>query len=198
MGIKATTAVTAMLAALLFADIANADTRTTRRGRLTLRSGSVEEMSHDLNTEASTPDSVVISGYDKPLRSTYETFFVTNGYSAPLTSVSLSFTYRSLDGTMLHSRTATIKCLIPPHETRQLFMSAWDRQFTYYSINTRIRSRSEGAVPYITEIKPLGIEFISGNIHPDSITHEVAPLTPIDTMRRDHNDHSAPGLQTEP
>ena len=95
-----------------------------------------------------------ISAYDKPLRSLRETFFVTNTLADTIVSVSVGLTYTALaDTAMLHRREATVGCVIPPGETRQLYLTAWDRQFTYYYKDTRIRPRSSRAVAYDVAIR---------------------------------------------
>lgn len=107
------------------------------------------------------PDSLTITSYDKPLRSMRETFFVTNNHrSMTMLSITLQFTYRRHDnGAMLHSRTATIAANIPPGETRQLYVTSWDRQYSYYHHATRIRPRSPKAVAYDTDISAISAAF---------------------------------------
>lgn len=175
-----------ILIAGLWLDIATAYTHTTRRGKLILRSDYKTEMPIDLSYyDSLSVDSLNISGYDKPLRSLRETFFVHNNYSQILTSVSISFTYRSDDGYMLHSRAINIKCHIPPSETRQLFMTAWDRQYAYYFVNTRIKPRSKGAIPYIVEIVPFYATFIADGFRSPIL------LYPDNNTRHDSENHGA-------
>lgn len=131
----------------------------------TLRPGKLEPISHvpdfvaaDMAVDSTAADSIRITSYDKPLRSLRETFFVTN-QSATDTVVRLvlSLTYLSVsDSVMLHSRDASIACEIPPLQTRQLYLIAWDRQYTYYSEHTRIKPTGTRAVPYTTRIKVNG------------------------------------------
>lgn len=79
-------------------------------------------------------DIVVISGYDKPLTSHYETFFATNKGNTTITAINITFNYFDSQKRQLHSATRNIACLIPAGETRQLSISSWDRQkaFFYY------------------------------------------------------------------
>ncbi len=181
------TIITISLVAGLCFNIATADTRTTRGGKLTLRSDKKQNLPDGIhNYDSMTIDSLSISGYDKPLRSLRETFFVHNNYSQILSSISVSFTYRSDDGLMLHSRTINIKCHIPPSETRQLFMTSWDRQYAYYFVDTRIKPRSKGAIPYIVEIEPFYATFLSEEYINPTLQY------PYNETRHDLEDHGAP------
>ncbi len=128
----------------------------------TLRPGHLEPMlrAPESITVATIADStaigsIAVSAYDKPLRSLRETFFVTNGNeSDTVASLRLTFTYHTVaDSLMLHRRTVTVPCEIPPGQTRQLYTTAWDRQYTYYSAGTRIQPSSNKAIPYLTTIE---------------------------------------------
>lgn len=131
---------------------------TTRPGKLVPTPDRPDVVTAVVAADTVALDSLAVSAYDKPLRSLRETFFVTNNMEADtLTSIRLTLTYTSVtDSLMLHSRTVTVQCEIPPAQTRQLYMIAWDRQFTYYSENTRIKPQSSKAVPYSTQIELLG------------------------------------------
>ncbi|MCM1503806.1 MAG: hypothetical protein NC127_01220 [Muribaculum sp.] len=151
--------VTILLAVMLLMNMGatNPPTRTTRRDKLELRIDSISGRDDILDLTNAIPadtDSLIIASYDKPLRSLRETFFVTNHYDSDLTSVTMEFTYKDDDGLMLHSRTVTIVCRIPPGETRQLYTTAWDRQYTYYYHGTRIKPKSKGAISYYVDISP--------------------------------------------
>ena len=128
-------------------------TRTTRRH---LKPIIAEETTDTLRQAelmtAGSPDSLSISGYDKPLRSTRETFFLTNRHGSPLHAIKLHITYYTMGGEMLHSRDITIDTPIPPGETRQISTSSWDRQKAYYYIGTRVTPRSAKAIPYYPKI----------------------------------------------
>ena len=131
---------------------------TTRPGNLQPAAVRPEVSSITAVADTAALDSLSVSAYDKPLRSLRETFFVTNNLASDtLTSLQLRLTYTaSADSAMLHSRTAILPCDIPPAQTRQLYLIAWDRQYTYYSENTRIKPQSTKAVPYSTRIELLG------------------------------------------
>lgn len=158
---KKTVILTCMLT-LLFLNVHSDD--TTRKGPLQPRIAAHQTASTDTITiegNRISPDSLTITSYDKPLRSMRETFFVTNNHrSMTMLSITLQFTYRRHDnGAMLHSRTATIAANIPPGETRQLYVTSWDRQYSYYHHATRIRPRSPKAVAYDTDISAISAAF---------------------------------------
>ena len=81
---------------------------------------------------SSLTDIVVISGYDKPLTSHYETFFATNKGNTTITAINVTFNYFDKQNRQLHSATRNISCMIPPGETRQLSISSWDKQKSFY------------------------------------------------------------------
>ncbi len=133
----------------------------------TLRPGNLAPVNHIPDfagvdvAEGAASDRVKVASYDKPLRSLRETFFVTNNSATDtLTVIRLSLTYFAVaDSSMLHSRRASVSCYIPPLQTRQLYLIAWDRQYTYYSENTRIRPSGTRAVPYCADIRIEGATF---------------------------------------
>lgn len=80
------------------------------------------------------PDDILLTGYDKPLRSNKETIFVTNHTDRRILSITLRIDYSDMKGRQLHSRETTVNCDIPPHQTRQLTFRSWDAQqsFVYH------------------------------------------------------------------
>lgn len=140
---------------------------TTRKGPLRPRAKISASALRDTVAEgnaALTPDSLTIAAFDKPLRSLRETFFVTNRRRASrLLSLTLRLTYHrhGADNAMLHSRTLTVKCDIPPGETRQLYILSWDRQYNFYYHATRIPSPSSRAIPFDVTLHPISAAFSS-------------------------------------
>lgn len=105
--------------------------RTTRRG---IRP---KPQTQDAKVAADTifapADSLVtLSGYEKPLRSRRETFFVTNTSPQHISAVNITLEYLDSSGRQLHSRTITIPADIPPGETRKVDTPSWDTQLTFY------------------------------------------------------------------
>lgn len=98
------------------------------------------------------PASIRLSGYDKPVNARKESFLITNESPLAITGASLKITYRDMKGRMLHSRTASLKCNVPPGETRKTEISSWDTQNSfYYYLSSEPRKI---AAPYKVEIQP--------------------------------------------
>lgn len=89
---------------------------------------------------------IILSGYDKPLSSHRETFFVTNNGSATVISIGVTFDYRDSKSRQLHSVTTSVDCEIPPGETRQLSIPSWDKQKSFYYYRSAKPRRQ--ATPY--------------------------------------------------
>lgn len=90
---------------------------------------------------------ITLSGYDKPLRSSVESMFVTNNTADTVTALRLSCTYTDLHGRQLHSRTVDTDVELLPGSTRQITFPSWDRQHSFYYRRSQKPRRSE-ATPY--------------------------------------------------
>ena len=95
---------------------------------------------------------VDINGYDKPLRSRRETFFVTNNGGRPTSSLAVTITYYDSSRRQLHSRHASLPLVIPVGETRQASLKSWDEQLSFYYLRSAVPSRAEQATPYDVKI----------------------------------------------
>lgn len=105
-------------------------------------------------------DSVIISGYDKPASALKEAFLITNNTRFSIKEITVEITYTDMTGRMLHKRTAGLRCLIPPYETRKLEISTWDSQLSYYYFRSAESRRP--AIPYKVAISP--VSFTMGDI----------------------------------
>lgn len=141
------------LMVLAVTSVAAPDTRTTRK-KLVKAEQDVTAV-----TESTTlsPDSITIADYDKPLRSNYETIFVTNRHSRTIVRITIDIDYIDMNGSQLHSRSVTVECEIPPGATRQLHTRAWDRQKAFYHHTTRSKPRSPHARPYKVVVTPVSL-----------------------------------------
>jgi hypothetical protein len=100
------------------------------------------------DTITTTTGLVTISGFDKPLRSLWETFFVVNNTAKHIIGINVTFSYYDLNGHQLHNASHNVTCDIPAGETRQLRVAAWDRQHAfYYHLNKPARSAG-AATPF--------------------------------------------------
>lgn len=93
------------------------------------------------------PNLLKITGYDKPLYSNKETFFATNNGTSTINAINITFNYFDRQNRQLHSVSHTIECSIPPGETRQLSVSSWDKQNSFYYYRSAKPRRQ--ATPYM-------------------------------------------------
>ncbi len=99
---------------------------------------------------------VTVSGYEKSLRATVESFFVTNHTADTLSQVGLTIEYRDMSGRQLHQRTETVKLSLPPSSTRMARISSWDKQKVwYYYLTVPTRTRNYQSTPYRVTITPV-------------------------------------------
>lgn len=141
------------LLVLAVTSVAAPDTRTTRKKLVK----SEQEVTVVADSTTVSPDSITIADYDKPLRSNYETFFVTNRHCRTIVRITVDIDYIDMNGSQLHSRSVTVECDIPPGATRQLQTRAWDRQKAFYHHTTRSKPRSPHARPYKVVVTPVSL-----------------------------------------
>lgn len=141
------------LLVLAVTSVAAPDTRTTRKKLVK----SEQEVTVVADSTTVSPDSITIADYDKPLRSNYETFFVTNRHSRTIVRITIDIDYIDMNGSQLRSRSVTVECEIPPGATRQLHTRAWDRQKAFYHHTTRSKPRSPHARPYKVVVTPVSL-----------------------------------------
>ncbi len=101
-----------------------------------------------LDTIVPEEDMIILSGYDKTRKSRKESFFATNSSDKTLKAIQVKFIYYDMDGRMLHQEVHKIDCKIPAGETRQLHVSSWDKQLSFYYCNS---SKSSTGIPYDIE-----------------------------------------------
>ncbi len=132
--------------------------KTTRAG-LHAKS-SLAEASSTAIPETAEVDTVVnpahhqldINGYDKPLRSRRETFFVTNNTKQATKGVAVTITYFDSKNRQLHKRSAHLPLQIPAGETRQASLKSWDEQQSFYYEQSSVPARVDVATPYSVKI----------------------------------------------
>lgn len=101
-------------------------------------------------------DSILLNGYDKPLRGSRETIFATNGLPDEITALGLQITYLDMTGRILHERTVTVRAIIPADATRMLRFPTWDvnRSF-FYALGPE--PRTSGVTPYTIRTRILWV-----------------------------------------
>ena len=124
-----------LTAALCTPGIAARRHRATRTGLHPANQEAAAEPADSLVTMTPADGDITLSGYDKPLRSSVESMFVTNHTSDTLTALRLDCTYTDLRGRELHSA------------TRQITFPSWDRQHSFYYHRSQ-KPRRAAAAPY--------------------------------------------------
>lgn len=99
-----------------------------------------------------TADYLSIKGYDKPLRSSRESFFVVNTAGDSIDAFVVTITYFDTQGRMLHRRTQHINTLVPAGETRQISIRSWDTQKAFYYLRSSSSARAQQATPYDVDL----------------------------------------------
>lgn len=139
------------LCVLMFASAAFGQ-RTTRHKLRPATAASVVDASADtvqLDTiVAPEPRLLGVNGYDKPLRSRRETFFVTNNSDAELASIAFTITYYDTSRRMLHKVSHHVPVRVPAAETRQVSVKSWDTQFAFYHVRSPLPRGTVQASPY--------------------------------------------------
>ena len=131
--------------------------RTTRRG---LRAESIEnQQKSNIDTIAITPTThnIKISGYDKPLRSSKETFFISNHTAYNILGIRLNIEYIDLKGRTLHQNQHHISLSIPTGATRQAFIKSWDVQKSFYYKHSS-KPRIADGTPYDIRYQIISID----------------------------------------
>ncbi len=112
------------------------------------KSEAAYRLSYPTNDTITVTDAEVrLSGYDKPLRATRESLFVTSSLSDTIHALRLRLDYYDMSGRRLHSRDIDIKADIPPSETRSVNFKSWDTQKSFY-YHLGAKPRSGTATPY--------------------------------------------------
>lgn len=147
--------------AVMFVAVASGQRQSSRRGKLK-PSDVVSErgaQSAPFDTVA-VPDGMVrFSGYEKSLRATRETVFISNLSAREVARVAFRVTYYDVQGRQIHVARHNIYAPVPPGETRRLDFPTWDRQYTFYYVGSP-RPRVS-ATPYSVRIHPDTLFFVN-------------------------------------
>jgi len=109
----------------------------------------------DIDTIAGPTHAISISGYEKTLRSTRESFFAANNLTGSrIISITLTIDYRDMAGNQLHQRSVTIPADIPPGQRRQLYFPTWDKHHVMYYHSSAPPRTSAQATPYTVTLSP--------------------------------------------
>lgn len=143
--------------ALILAGAITASAQTTTRRGLAAAGAAAAtptDAPATVDTVASpAPHLADINGYDKPLRSRRETFFVTNNSRNTLKGIVVTITYYDSSRRMLHQATHHLDTDIPADQTRQMSIPSWDKQFNFYYRRSTTSQRAQQATPYDVSIR---------------------------------------------
>lgn len=119
--------------------------RTTRKGLHTVTENNISGI---MQPDTIIPDNgsfrISVAGYDKPLRSSKETFFISNHTTMDLSGIRIRLEYFDTHGRTLHQRELYLPIDLPSGATRQTSIRSWDIQKSfYYRLSSRPR-RSDG------------------------------------------------------
>lgn len=95
---------------------------------------------------------VVLSGYEKALRSTRESLLITNLRPDTITGLGLTIEYLDTQGRQLHKRVIEVPAEVPPAETRMAAFESWDKQKVWYYVLSAPARPSAPATPYSVNI----------------------------------------------
>lgn len=144
-----------LLILLVITSVCAADCRrTTRRG---LRPEPVvpsETVAEGDSVDVAEGD-FILAGFEKPLRSRRESFFVTNNTDRDIISLRVRLIYYDLDDRMLDTRTVDAAVDVAPGETSRVYIRAWDLQDVFYYYRSA-RPRSGVATPFKVSVTVTG------------------------------------------
>lgn len=111
------------------------------------------------------PDStrLKIRGYDKPLRSRRESFFVVNTDTCGFDTLYLTLTYYDSAGRMLHRRSVAVGADIPAGETRNVGIPSWDSQYAFYYYLSPRPARA-AATPYRVTVSADSVRILPSGV----------------------------------
>lgn len=124
--------------------------RTTRNRLKTVprieRAGTYDTIATHVDTAA-----VTFTGYDKVLRASKESFFVTNNLDVDISRLCLKIVYKDMSGRIYDSRHLTVDTDIQSGQTRRVDVESWDKQKSFYYYRSTV-PRVERATPYKVNI----------------------------------------------
>ena len=122
------------------------------RSRTAARTAAVPRIVYD-TVRTATVDSVQVAGYEKLLRATRESMFVTNKSTQPVTAIGLDISYHDMQGRQLHRRSCEVNEVIPAGETRMIDIPSFDRQGLFYYHLSPLPQRASQATPFEVEVE---------------------------------------------
>ncbi len=96
-------------------------------------------------------DSILLSGYDKPLRGRRETVIAVNRLPLGVVAVGLTLRYTDTSGRTIHTASRCVRADIPAGGTRMLGWPSWDTNQSFFYARGP-HPRTAGTTPYLVEI----------------------------------------------
>ena len=93
---------------------------------------------------------VTMKGYSKLTGANKESFMLVNHSNLHLSGLEIRFKYTDLDGAIIHERTATVECDLPPFQSRQVSIKSFDEGHRFYYYRSKAQ---KGAIAYDLTIK---------------------------------------------
>lgn len=123
---------TLIVCAVIITSVSVIGQKTTRRVKS--KPLTVETAAHQdtILADQISDNAITFSGFEKTLRATRESVFVTNSLNDTVSSLKFDIEYSDVEGNQLHRLTRSVNQIIPPGETRQLSFRTWDSQHAFY------------------------------------------------------------------
>lgn len=102
---------------------------------------------------APSPDSIAVSGFEKTLRSSRESMYISNLTADSLAGLGIEITYMDMDRRMLHKSVHDLAEAIPAGETRLVDVPSFDRQALYYYHLSPLPPRARHATPFRASVR---------------------------------------------
>ena len=93
-------------------------------------------------------DSVRVAGFEKALRSTRESMFVTNGTARDISGLGIDISYYDTRRRLLHRASHTVAADIPAGETRRVEVPSFDRGGAFYYRLSALPRGARQATPF--------------------------------------------------
>lgn len=102
-------------------------------------------------------DSISCSGFEKTLRATHESLYVSNRSASDMVGLGIEIEYSDMKDRMLHKALHDVSVNIPAGETRLVDIPSFDRQGLYYYYLSPAQTRASRATPFKAKAKILYI-----------------------------------------
>ena len=131
--------------------------RTIPRQQKSERKQAAEVVVSQYDTIVPSCESVIVAGFEKPLRENKETMFITNKLQREITSVTLQINYLDSEQRQLHKAEHSVWVDIPAGETRRIEVKSFDRSKLFYYHKTALTGHPKQATPFWVEVRVMNV-----------------------------------------